>query len=288
MSEDSLARQDSYAIDPESSAEMARLIDQHHFLTENMGGLFPPGVNPARFKRVLDLACGPGGWVQDVAYQYPDMQVIGVDIGMSMIDYARAICHVRRLHNAAFDMMDIRKPLSFDDNSFDFVNVRFLVYVLSPADWPGLIAECKRILKPGGILRLTEADGSDMTSSAAYERLLELSMSAARKHGRAFFPYGRFLGTMFVTGHLLQQAGFEHIQRQAHVMDWSANSEAHHAQYANVQTGLVLGKQFVTSSGITTPVEFDELYNQAIMDMQSAGFIASLIYISAWGTKPEQ
>jgi len=281
-------RQDSYAIDPESGAEMARLIDQHHFITEYMGGLFPPDVDPTGFMRVLDLACGPGGWVQDVAFKYPDMEVMGVDISRSMIDYARAMSRVQYLDNASFKVMDIRKPLDFENGSFDFINIRFLVYVLSPDDWPGLIAECKRILKPGGILRLTEADCSDITNSPAYERLLELSMEAIRKGGRAFFSSGRFLGTMFMSGHLLEQAGFEDIHRQAHIMDWSATSKVYYAQLTNVMNGLLLGKQFVISSGVTTSEQFDELYNQAISDMYRSDFIAALIFLSANGTKPKE
>lgn len=50
--------------------------------------------------------------------------------------------------------MDIRKPFDFDDDSFDFVNARFLVGVFSPGDWPGFLAECKRILRPVRILFL--------------------------------------------------------------------------------------------------------------------------------------
>ncbi len=281
-------RQDSYAIDPESGAEMARLIDQHHFITEYMGGLFPPDVDPPGFMQVLDLACGPGGWVQDVAFKYPDMEVVGVDISRSMIDYARAMSRVQYLDNASYKVMDIRKPLDFENGSFDFINIRFLVYVLSPGDWPGLIAECKRILKPGGILRLTEADCSDITNSPAYESLLELSMEAIRKGGRAFFSSGRFLGTMFMSAHLLEQAGFEDIHRQAHIMDWSATSKVHYAQLTNVMNGLLLGKQFVISSGVTTSEQFDELYNQAISDMYRSDFIAALIFLSAYGTKPKE
>ncbi len=281
-------RQDSYIINPESAAEMARLIDQHRFITRYMGGLFPPDVDPAGFKRVLDLACGPGSWVQDVAFKYPETEVVGVDIIEQMVGYAHALSRVQRLDNAPYKVMDIRKPLNFEDDSFDFVNMRFLVYVLSPGDWPGLLAECRRILKPGGILRITEADCSDITNSAAYERLLELSIEAIRKTGRAFFSSGRFIGTMFMTGHLLEQAGFEDIRRQAHIMDWSANSEAHQSQSINVRTGLQLGKEFLISTGVITEEQFEELYNQAVSDIYGSDFIASLFFLSAWGRKPEE
>jgi SAM-dependent methyltransferase len=221
-------RQDNYVIDPESGAEMARLIDQDHFITEQIGGLFPPDVDPSTLHQVLDLACGPGGWAREVAFNYwtYGTKVIGVDISEAMIEYAQAMAKVQDLNNATFQVMDVREPLDFDDDSFDFVNVRFLAYSLKPEEWPGLIAECKRVLKPGGILRLTEAEDIGVSNSAALEEINELARQAARKTGRAFFPAGRFIGTMFMLGRFMREAGFADIVQQAYSMDWSAGTKA--------------------------------------------------------------
>ncbi len=61
----------TYVIDAESGAEMSRLIEQERILTRAMGGSFPDDFQPAPGKAVLDLACGPGGWAQEVAFDYP-------------------------------------------------------------------------------------------------------------------------------------------------------------------------------------------------------------------------
>jgi hypothetical protein len=54
--------QNSYINDPESGAEMARLLDQDHTLTKAMGGLLPElGSDIESMQDILDLACGPGG-----------------------------------------------------------------------------------------------------------------------------------------------------------------------------------------------------------------------------------
>ncbi len=68
-------REDTYVIDPESGAEMARLIDQDRLVTQHVGSLFPPEVDPSTFDLVLDLACGPGGWVMDAAFGSPGCMV---------------------------------------------------------------------------------------------------------------------------------------------------------------------------------------------------------------------
>ena len=278
-------RKDSYVIDPTSGAEMARLIDQDNLVTRHMNGLFPEEVDLSTIGRVLDLACGPGGWVQEVAFHHQNIEVTGVDISRQMIDYARALTSVQGLDNAHFDVMDIRKPFDFDDDSFDFVNARFLVGVFSPGDWPGFLAECKRILRPGGIMRLTETDDLGISNSQALERLTELAVAAGRKTGRAFFPYGRFSGTMSMTGTLLRRAGFQDIHQQAHIMDWSVGTTSNRAQYDNIRILFMVGRPFVLGTGVVKEEEYDALYNHAMIEMLGEDFCATMIYLSAWGRK---
>src|SRR5690348_6528461 len=94
--------ENTYVIDAESAAEQARLHDQDTLLTEAMGGpLSEQGEEALRGVRdVLDVACGPGGWVQRVARDYPHMQVTGIDLSPTMIAYAQAMAGVMRLENA--------------------------------------------------------------------------------------------------------------------------------------------------------------------------------------------
>ena len=91
-----------YFIDPESGSEMARLITQDRLITKGMGGLFAERADLVGINRILDLACGPGGWTLNVALAYPDIQVVGVDISQAMIEYAQAQAQVRRLQNVQF------------------------------------------------------------------------------------------------------------------------------------------------------------------------------------------
>lgn len=57
--------ENTYLNDPESGGEMARLLDQDRILTVSMGGLAPELDRVEEFRHVLDIACGPGGWVQE-------------------------------------------------------------------------------------------------------------------------------------------------------------------------------------------------------------------------------
>ena len=179
----------TYLNDAESAAEMARLIDQDRAVTEVMGGLLPENPDFAGITQVLDIACGPGSWVQEVAFAHPDIEVIGFDISKTMIEYARQMAQVRGLSNAQFKVMDATKPLAFPDNSFDLVNARTIAGFMPQASWPALIKECLRVTRPGGSIRLTETDAWGVTNSLAFETLSWLCYLACEASKvRAFRP----------------------------------------------------------------------------------------------------
>src|SRR5947209_5536321 len=125
-------RNNAYFNDPESGAEMIRLIDQDRLITKGMGGLFAEQSDLSGINRVLDVGCGPGGWVLEMAFAYPQIEVVGFDVSEAMINYARTRAQVQHLNNAHFHVMDARQPLNFSDNSFDLVNARFVAF-LGPA-----------------------------------------------------------------------------------------------------------------------------------------------------------
>src|SRR5260370_16350274 len=90
----------TYVIDSESGAETERLMFQDNLLTRHLGGLFPIAIDHEGEMRVLDLACGPGGWMLNVAYECPNAEVYGVDINQDIVRYAQSHACSRRLANA--------------------------------------------------------------------------------------------------------------------------------------------------------------------------------------------
>src|SRR3989442_10464417 len=77
--------------------EIVHLMEQHRILTEHLGGLFPEGFNSGNIHNVLDIACGPGGWVLDMAWAYQEIQVVGIDNNPEMLRYAQAQAFSRGL-----------------------------------------------------------------------------------------------------------------------------------------------------------------------------------------------
>src|SRR5712692_10065354 len=100
MSTDPQRSNESYIIDAESGAETARLMYQDRLTTRVMGGIFAELPDLSTVHDILDIACGPGGWVLDVAFEYPKTNVVGIDISRTMIEYAAAQACSQGLENA--------------------------------------------------------------------------------------------------------------------------------------------------------------------------------------------
>jgi ubiquinone/menaquinone biosynthesis C-methylase UbiE len=281
---DSGQSDNSYFNDPESGAEMARLTDQDRLLTKGMGGLFPEQSDLSPIHRILDIGCGPGGWALDVAYAYPEKEVVGFDISQQMIDYAQARARVQGLDNASFRVMDATKPLNFPDEYFDLVNARTIGFFPTTV-WPNLMRECMRILRSEGIIRLTESEWG-FTNGPATEKLQGMFYRALKAGGRSFTFDGRRHGITTMLAGFLRDAGFIDIQQKAHVIDFSTGTEAHAGFYKDWQVVYKLSQPFFINMGVTTQEEVEPAYEQMLVEMMQDDFRGIMYLLTAWGTKP--
>ncbi|WP_052889868.1 class I SAM-dependent methyltransferase [Thermogemmatispora carboxidivorans] len=281
--------QNTYVIDSENAGELARLMHQDQMLTRGMGGLlpeFPEGAPLPEGGRVLDLACGPGGWALELAFAYPKVEVIGVDISQAVIEYTRAQAWSRGLQNAHFQVMNVMQPLAFPDATFDLVNGRLLLGFMLPGAWPKLLAECRRLLKPGGVIRLTEAEPA-LTTSPALERFQALCCEALKKAGQSFSADGRHFGITPVLPKLVRQAGFREVKLRASAVEWSMGTEAHYPVFKDYLMGLELIRPFLIKMGVGTPQELEHLAQLAVAEMQQEEFCGLYSLLTVWGYAPQ-
>src|SRR2546422_3325444 len=225
--DDTPKNENLYFMDPESGAEMARLLEQDRLFTRSMGGLFSELPDLAKINHILDVACGPGGWALEVAYTHPRKKVVGIDISQTMIQYASVQAQVQGLDNASFKIMDIQQPLEFPDNSFDLVNARLTGW-FPPDLWPRLVGEYARITRPGGVIRLTEPEVVISTTPAS-EKVWSLFCQAFKRAGQSFSPDGRLLCVVPKLARFLRDAGCVNVQTKPHLIDYSAGTEANAA-----------------------------------------------------------
>ncbi|WP_376797334.1 class I SAM-dependent methyltransferase [Thermogemmatispora sp.] len=276
----------TYPIDPEHVGELARLMQQDRLLTEAMGGLLPEeGISLPETGRVLDLACGPGGWALELAFHFPKAEILGVDISAQVIEYARAQAWSRGLENVHFQVMNVMEPLAFPDGSFDLINGRLLCGFMLPSAWPRLLQECFRLLRPGGVLRLTETEGP-LTSSVATERYLHLIRRALQQAGQSFSPDGRHIGITPVLPRLVRQAGFHEVHLRATAIDWSMGTDMHYSVFKDHLIAMELLQPFLVKMQLVSKEELELLFQQALAEMQQEDFCAIWTLLTVWGRQP--
>ena len=285
MSQESDSSKTTYFIDAESTGEMARLINQDRILTRCMGGLFPSQLDLTDVHDILDIACGPGGWAMDVTKAYPDKRVTGIDISQLMIEFARYKAVSEGLHNVNFMVMNATKSLDFPDNSFNSVNARLISGFVPKAVWSPLMQECMRIIRPGGILRLTESE-ANISNSFAVDGLNEQIAKAMYLAGRTFSPSGWQYGTTPMLQRFLRSASFQRIKSNAHVLDCSYEAEEHRSQYQNAMVFFKLIQPFLVKMGVMTQEEVEALYQRALEEMMSPDYCCVWYFLSVWGEKP--
>ncbi|HTK05636.1 MAG TPA: methyltransferase domain-containing protein [Ktedonobacteraceae bacterium] len=272
-------------LDQQGGTETAKLLEEDRIFAQLMGGLFPAGYDLARVQRVLDIGCGPGRWATDVALAYPRVEVFGIDRDLTMVHYASRQARLQQVRNVTFELMDKGKPLAFLSHSFNIINIRFMAGTMDQASWLALLLECRRILKTGGILQLTEAE-IGISNSPALEQLNRLLLQTMQQHGHSYSLGGRSIGNVYILEKLLQEAGFSQTRLHPFVLDSSYGTELYAASKNAYHLTFTLLKPYLSSSGI---VQEDEL-NAAIDQMQqeteredfrSAGFGVTAIGIAS-------
>ncbi|MFD1662366.1 class I SAM-dependent methyltransferase [Streptomyces caeni] len=103
-------------------------------------GLIPEGA-----RRLLDVACGTGIVTRRLAARRPGLRVTGTDLAHAMTRRAAA-----RLPCAVV-LADSRR-LPFRDGTFDAVTSIWLLHLVDgPEAVRAVLAECARVLRPGGV-----------------------------------------------------------------------------------------------------------------------------------------
>jgi len=276
--------ENTYIIDTESAAEMARLIDQSRSMNEAMGSLLPENIDLSGVQSILDVACGPGEWVQEVAAFYPHIKFVGTDISTLMIKYAMQRARIQKLANASFQVMDARTPLEFANEAFDLVNARFMAAFLPRHEWPQVIKDFARVTRAGGTIVLTETDifAPGDTNSPAIEELNGLCREAVYRAG-LYTSTGTRLTT--IMDQFLLEAGCQDIQKKWHTLDFSAGTAAHPVIYSNLSFAFKLVQPFLLKMVQTTQEQLDELYERGMQEMMRDDFHGKTQFLRAWGIK---
>lgn len=142
---------------PADGEELDRLDKQHIMFTEVMGRYPPPmqevlaepppGERPVA---CLDLGCGSGCWILDVARDFPHCSCVAVDlVPMQVVDLPP---------NCRSEIDDINLGLQHYQEEFNVIHTRLVCSGVR--DYAGLIDQTSLATRPNGLVIFTEFDFS--------------------------------------------------------------------------------------------------------------------------------
>lgn len=131
----------------------------------------PPVVRALRDHpqpRVLDVACGTGRFLLQLAQALPQAKLFGVDLSPFYVKEARRV--LAGVDDVSL-VVDNAEALPFADGAFEAVTSVFLFHELPRAARRKVVAEMRRVLAPGGVLSI--CDSAQLAESADLAFYLE-------------------------------------------------------------------------------------------------------------------
>jgi ubiquinone/menaquinone biosynthesis C-methylase UbiE len=235
-------------------------------------------------QHVLDVASGKGEWAISSGQAAPNVEILGIERDVRQVEHAREQAKEHGIANATFTVMDPFQHLDFAENSFDLVNVRYIVGLIAAEAWPSVLREFVRVTRPGGVIRLTEAE-LPITNSPAFAQLGGLISQAFFQTGRSFSPEGRLLSITAGLKQLVQDAGCQQVQQGVAATNFSSGTPAHTEIIQDIAQTYRLVLPFLVNTGVTTQQEVEQIYQQMLSEVQSDDFVAVAFSLTVLGKK---
>ncbi len=270
--------------DRSNQQERERVQIQDKLLTAMMGGALPEQDDPTIFREVLDVGCGCGEWLIELAKTYPTVsRLVGVDVSGKMLEYARAEAEAQGVADRIeFFVMDALRLLEFPDDSFDLVNQRLGSSYLRTWDWPDLLQKCQRVVRPEGVIRITDCH-SPQGNSPALMKLSAFGLSALFKAGH--FKTEQMDAIIYMLPPLFEQQGFQNVQTRTYALKYPAGTREGEL-FAQDMKHLFRTLLPFFRKWTRVPDNYEEIYQQAVNEMQQPDFVGSWNLLTIWGNPP--
>ncbi|KAH9908174.1 hypothetical protein F4778DRAFT_798173 [Xylariomycetidae sp. FL2044] len=155
VAEDTPKATDSYALLRDCNAN-SRLTAQHYLWKDLLGFLVHPDI-PVRATdlKIADVATGNGIWLHDFAHDKPpSIELHGFDVSLDQVGPKPWLPANINMHTWNI----FEEPPARFMGYFDVVHVRLITVVVQNNDPRPVLANLRKLLKPGGSLQWDEVD----------------------------------------------------------------------------------------------------------------------------------
>ncbi len=256
---------------PKDLGETNRLDFQHYMLRYALRGNYAAPLQAPH--DILDVGSGTGRWAIEMAQQFPNAKVIGMDVAPPPVD-ANATPDARPA-NYSFAQGNVLERIPFPDNSFDLVHQRFLALAIPAARWPGVVDELLRVTRPGGWVELVETEPP--MGAPAIDQLARWGLELTKRRGIEMSLMARI-------GDLLRDRGAKDIIARTVNMPVGKPS-GHVGAMAAVDylTALSAVRGPLAKLGIVDEVSFDAMMTRGRQEFEQ-GVFTQPVYL-AFGRK---
>ncbi|CAG8460902.1 2139_t:CDS:2 [Acaulospora morrowiae] len=149
--------------------ERTRLLNYYFRFTWVRGFSSPVhDILKAGDSKVLDIGCGSKDFLLELSSEYPKSHFYSVDCASKYSLTALP-------HNVTLQQYDLLEGFPYDDETFDFVNIRFVKHCFSENEWKTIIIpNIMRVVKPGGWIEFMDVDENVYNTGPETRRFMQI------------------------------------------------------------------------------------------------------------------
>ncbi|KAK1545575.1 TAM domain methyltransferase [Colletotrichum paranaense] len=233
-------------------------------------------------QKILDIGTGTGIWAIDMGDNYPEADIDGIDLSPIQPGFVPP--------NVRFLVDDAEADWLYPDNSVDFIHLRHMAPFIK--DWPRLLRQAYRVLKPGGWIELQElrwrfaCDDDTMGPDYAPTKMANLIEEGLGKFGFELYASETNPERLRAGGFVTQVHDVKKVPLGRWPKDDNLKTIGSYSQAV-----LFDGLQAITMGPLTrglgwTPEEVEVLLMQVRKDLRNAAFHTYVYYHALSGQKP--
>ena len=263
---------------PKDAAEGDRLDLQHHLLKLVAKGNYRAPLRQMR--AILDVGCGTGIWAREMAHEFRDARVIGIDFDRTPMEASLARLSPTGQFPTTFQFLeaDALQRFPFEAGKFDFTHARFIAGFVPAERWVAVVTEMLRVTRKGGYVELVEPVSNPQSPSPAFTTLMDAVAQLGKARNLEQRPGDKLVD-------YLHQAEAQRVQQRRFVIGTGREAQRQQRLFAVDMLAFVKQMEPILVRTQVLPQEdYTRLLKAAESEVPRLGITLPVVF--AFGRKP--